>query len=165
MEDEREDVIRELAGQFLPVFRGSPDGVYLWLDEAHKACNERLAGLFGFSVEEWCAAQPFLDNLVAEEDRSFFSWNYHNRVAALAFPVTFGFRGRRKDGSTSLAETDMIPISCRDTPSPTTSCAVSRGRTMSRGAVLLFVVAALVVAGGEALAVTKAPSRGRRPLR
>jgi PAS domain-containing protein len=113
LEDEREDVIRELDGQFLPVFRGSPDGVYPWLDEAHKACNGRLAGLFGFSVEEWCATQPFLDNFVAEEDRSVFSWNYHHRVAALAFPVTFRFRGLRKDGSTSPAETDMIPISCR----------------------------------------------------
>jgi PAS domain-containing protein len=113
LEDEREDVIRELAEQFRPVLEESPDGVYLWLDEAHKACNERLAGFFGFTVEEWRAAQPFLDNFVAEEDRGIFSWNYHNRVAALAFPVTFRFRGLRKDGSTFSAETDMIPISYR----------------------------------------------------
>jgi PAS domain-containing protein len=88
----------------------SPDGVYLWLDETHKVCNERLAKLFGFTVEQWSATQPFLDNFVAEEDRRMFSWNYHNRVAALAFPVTFRFRGMRKDGSTFPAETDMIPI-------------------------------------------------------
>jgi PAS domain S-box-containing protein len=113
LEDEREDAIRELAGQFRSVMEGSPDGVYLWLDEAHKACNERLAGLFGYTVEEWCATQPFLDNFVAEEDRGVFSWNYHNRVAALAFPVTFRFRGLRKDGSAFSAETDMIPISYR----------------------------------------------------
>jgi PAS domain S-box-containing protein len=113
LEDEREDVIRELVEQFRPVLKQSPDGVYLWLDEAHKACNERLAGLFGYTVEEWCATQPFLDNFVAEEDRAVFSWNYHNRVAALAFPVTFRFRGLRKDGSTFPAETDMIPFSYR----------------------------------------------------
>lgn len=113
MGDEREDVVRELAEQFRPVMEGSPDGVYLWLDEAHKACNERLAALFGHTVEEWCAAQPFLDNFVAEEDRKVFSWNYHNRVAALAFPVTFRFRGLRKDGSVFCAQTDMIPISYR----------------------------------------------------
>ena len=107
------DVIRELAEQFRPVMEQSPDGVYLWLDEAHKACNERLAKLFGFTVEEWQATQPFLENFVVEEDRKMFSWNYHNRVAALAFPVTFRFRGLRKDGSTFAAETDMIPISYR----------------------------------------------------
>ena len=48
---------------------------------------------------------------MAEEDRKVFSWNYHNRVATLAFPVTFRFQGLRKDASTFAAETDMIPIS------------------------------------------------------
>jgi PAS domain S-box-containing protein len=113
MESEREEVMRELVEQLRPVFESSPDGVYLWLDEEHKACNERLAKLYGFSVEEWREAQPFLDSFVAEEDRALYSWNYHNRVAKLAFPVTFRFRGLRKDGSTFAAETDMIPISHR----------------------------------------------------
>lgn len=113
MKSEHETAIGELVEQFRPVMEGSPDGVYLWLDEAHKACNERLANLFGFTVEGWSATQPFLDNFVAEEDRRLYSWNYHNRVATLAFPVTFRFRGLRKDGSTFAAETDMIPISHR----------------------------------------------------
>jgi PAS domain-containing protein len=113
MEGEREDLIRELAEQFGPLLQESPDGVYLWLDEEHKVCNERLADLFGFTVDEWSEAQPFLDNFVAEEDRALYSWNYHNRVARLAFPVTFRFRGLRRDGSTFAAETDMIPISYR----------------------------------------------------
>ena len=113
MKVEHSHAISELAEQFRPIMEQSPDGVYLWLDEAHKTCNERLASLFGFTVEEWRTTQPFLENFVAEEDRKIFSWNYHNRVAALAFPVTFRFRGLRKDGSTFSAETDMIPISYR----------------------------------------------------
>ena len=114
MSDEHREVMRELTEQFRPIMEQSPDGVYLWIDEAHKTCNERLANLFGFTVEEWCTTQPFLENYVAEEDRGIFSWNYHNRVAALAFPVTFRFHGLRKDGSTFSAETEMIPISCRE---------------------------------------------------
>jgi PAS domain S-box-containing protein len=111
--EHEETAMRELVEQFRTILAQSPDGVYLWLDEAHKACNERLANLFGFTVEEWNATQPFLDNFVAGEDRTLYSWNYHNRVATLAFPVTFRFRGLRKDGSTFAAETDMIPISYR----------------------------------------------------
>lgn len=110
---EREDTVRELVEHFRPIMEGSPDGIYLWLDEAHKVCNERLADLFGYTVEEWSATEPFLENFVAEEDRKLYSWNYHNRVAALAFPVTFRFRAMRKNGSTFPAETDMIPISFR----------------------------------------------------
>jgi PAS domain S-box-containing protein len=113
MSDEHREVMRELIEQFRPIMEQSPDGVYLWLDEAHKTCNERLASLFGYTVEEWCATQPFLENFVAEEDRAIFSWNYHNRVATLAFPVTFRFQGLRKDGSRFSAETEMIPITYR----------------------------------------------------
>jgi hypothetical protein len=29
----------------------------------------------------------------------------------MAFPTTFRFRGKRKDGSEALVETDMIPLS------------------------------------------------------
>lgn len=110
MEIKHEDAIRELTEQFRPILEESPDGVYLWLDETNKVCNERLAKMFGCTVKEWCTIEPFLEHFVDEEDRELFSWNYHHRVAALAFPVTFRFRGRRKDGSTFAAETDMIPI-------------------------------------------------------
>ena len=107
------DIMEELAEQYRPILERSPDGVYLWLDEEHKICNERLADLFGYSVAEWGTAAPFLETFISEQDQDIFSWNYHNRVAALAFPVTFRFRGKRKDGSTFAAETDMIPITWR----------------------------------------------------
>ncbi len=42
-----------------------------------------------------------------------YAWNHHDRVAPLAFPVTFRFHGLRKDGSAFAAETDMITISYR----------------------------------------------------
>jgi PAS domain S-box-containing protein len=106
------DLIQSLADQYRPVFENSPDGVYLWLDETpHKVCNERLARMFGYTVEEWSATQPFLETFVAEEDRAIYSRNYHRCVVELAHPVTFRFTGRRKDGSTFQAEMDMIPVS------------------------------------------------------
>ena len=107
------EMMEELAEQYRPILESSPDGVYLWLDEEHKICNERAAAMFGYTVEEWRAIPSFLDVLVEPEDQAVFSWNYHNRVANLAFPVTFRFRGVRKDGSTFAVETDMIPICWR----------------------------------------------------
>ena len=104
------DIIEGLVEQYRPILDRSPDGVYLWLDETNKICNQRLAAMFGYSVEEWCATEPFLESFVAEEDQEIYAWNYQNRVAALAFPVTFRSRGRRKVGTTFAAETDMVPI-------------------------------------------------------
>jgi PAS domain S-box-containing protein len=105
-----EDAIPQLAEHLRPIFEGSPDGVYIWLDERHLACNERMAEMFGLSVDEWAAEPGFLQRFVHEDDQGLFSWNYWNRVQPLAFPVTFRFRAIRKDGSTFAAETDMIPL-------------------------------------------------------
>jgi PAS domain-containing protein len=107
---EHDDVIPQLAAHLRPLFEASPDGVYVWLDEQHSACNERLAELFGTTVEAWSNTPGFLQHCVHEEDQSLFSWNYWNRVQPMAFPVTFRFRAIRTDGSTFDAETDMIPL-------------------------------------------------------
>ena len=111
MAGEHTQVIEEIVEQFGPVLENSPNGVYIWLDDDNKICNERLARMFGYSVEEWRATGPFLDSFIAEDDQGIYGHNYQSHVAPLAFPVTFRFRGRRKDGTTFNAETDMIPIS------------------------------------------------------
>jgi PAS domain S-box-containing protein len=105
-----EQAIAELAEHLRPVFEQSTDGVYVWLDEANKRCNQKLAKMFGYTVEEWEAVGDFANSLVADPDRGLYVWNYQNRVAGLEFPVTFRFRGQRKDGSSFEAETDMIPL-------------------------------------------------------
>jgi len=105
-----QQAIDELAEQLRPVLEHSPDGVYLWLDESTKRCNDRLAKLFGCTVDEWEAASDFARTFVDDADRGLYVWNYQNRVRDLRFPVSFRFRGKRMDGSTFDAQTDMIPI-------------------------------------------------------
>ncbi len=105
-----EDVIPQLAEHLRPIFEASPDGVYIWLDETHWTCNERLAAMFGYEVQELEGSPGFLQRLVHEDDQGLVSWNYWNRVQELAFPTTLRFRGIRKDGSVFQAETEMIPL-------------------------------------------------------
>jgi PAS domain S-box-containing protein len=105
-----DDVIPQLAEHLRPIFQNSPDGVYIWLDETHWTCNERLASLFGYTVDELENSPNLLQRVVHEEDQGSFSWNYWNRVQELAFPATFRFRGRHKDGTFLQAETEMIPL-------------------------------------------------------
>ena len=105
-----EDVIPQLAEHLRPIFESSPDGVYVWLDETHWTCNRNLASMFGYTVEELENSPNLLQRLVHDDDQGIVSFNYWNRVQELAFPVTFRFRGRRKDGTVFQAETDMIPI-------------------------------------------------------
>ena len=110
MDVAHDEVIPQLAEHLAPLFGASPDGVYVWLDEEHWTCNERLAELFGSTVAELGNTAGFLQRFVAEDDQGLFSWNFWNRVQERAFPVTFRFRAVRVDGSTFLAETDMVPL-------------------------------------------------------
>jgi PAS domain S-box-containing protein len=105
-----EDVIPQLAEHLRPIFGSSPDGVYVWLDETHWTCNERLASMFGYTVEELENSPNMLQRLIHDDDQGIVSWSYWNRVQERAFPATFRFRGRRKDGTFFQAETDMIPL-------------------------------------------------------
>ncbi|MBI4281963.1 MAG: PAS domain S-box protein [Chloroflexi bacterium] len=105
-----DEVLTQLAEQYRPILDQSTDGVYLWLDEEHMVCNALCAKLFGYTMKEWSKIDSFLETLVAPEDREMFASNYQTTVARLTHPVTFRFRGLRKDGTTFAAETDMIPI-------------------------------------------------------
>lgn len=105
-----EEVIPQLVGHLRPIFESSPDGVYVWLDEHHWACNENLARLFGHTAAELENTPNFLQRFVHEDDQGVVSWNYWNRVQEQAFPVTFRFRGVHRDGSIVPMETEMIPL-------------------------------------------------------
>ena len=111
--EEHQQILHEMEEQFGPLFDSSPVGVYLYLTDAHKICNERMAQMHGLTVEEWNNTPTFLNDFIAEEDRQMYAKNYQHHVAELRQPVTFRFRGLRKDGSTFTAETDMIPLSWR----------------------------------------------------
>jgi PAS domain S-box-containing protein len=109
-DEPHEQVLREMAEQFGPLFERSPVGVYLYVDDHHKICNERMARMHGMTIEEWQNTPTFLNDFIVPEDRQMYASNYREHVAALKYPVTFRFRGLRKDGSAFAAETDMIPL-------------------------------------------------------
>jgi PAS domain-containing protein len=50
---EHEQILQEMLQQFQPVFEKSPFGVYLYLDDVHKVCNEKMARMFGLKTQEW----------------------------------------------------------------------------------------------------------------
>lgn len=113
---EHEQVLNEILEQFRPVFLHSPDGVYLYLDDNHKICNQRMADLFGTTVEAWSKVPNFLEGFVAPQDRELVSSNFQKHVATLSRPVTFRFQALRKNGETFTAETEMIPVSWNGYP-------------------------------------------------
>ena len=109
-EHEHVKFLKELSEQFQPLFKNSGEGIYLYIDEVHKICNDRLAKMFGLTVKEWETLEGFVNQHVAEADVEMFVNNYHKHIHQSLTPARFRFKGVRKDGSTFNAETDMIPF-------------------------------------------------------
>lgn len=64
-----EHLVKELAEQLEPIFSNSPQAIYLYLDDAHKICNQKFADLLGYSsIEEWVANETPISD-VAKEDQ------------------------------------------------------------------------------------------------
>jgi PAS domain S-box-containing protein len=112
-EHEHEKILVELREIFQPLFEKSKEGVYLYIDEVHKICSARFAGMFGLTDKEWQAMEGFVNKHVANEDQELFIQNYHAHIHQQLTPHRFQFKAIRKDGSKFKAETDMIPFPWR----------------------------------------------------
>ncbi len=106
-------ILRELSEQFKPLFEKCPEGVYLYIDERHKICNERFAKMLGLTVAEWEKMEGFVNKHTAEKDVDLIVNNYNEHIRQTLTPVRFRFNAIRKDGSSFNAETDMIPFPWR----------------------------------------------------
>lgn len=102
--------LRDLTDQLLPVFDGSTEGVFVYLDGEHKSCNDRLADMFGYTPLQWEALYPF-EKLFSEASREPVMATYYEKIIAEKAPVELEFTGIRKDSSSFSARLVMVPIS------------------------------------------------------
>lgn len=68
-DEHHEHLVKELTDILEPVFSNSPQAIYLYLDDEHKSCNQKLVDMLGYkSIQEWVDNEfPIGD--VAEEDQ------------------------------------------------------------------------------------------------
>ena len=110
-EQQHAEWLATIASQLAPIFDHSEEGVYVYLDDHHKICNERLAKMWGYaSAAEWAAAPDFLDTFVATpRGREQVSTNYHQHVHRQLTAFRQRFAVRKKNGGTITCEVDTVP--------------------------------------------------------
>jgi PAS domain S-box-containing protein len=111
-DQQHEEWLAGIASQLAPIFDNSEEGVYVYLDDRHKICNERLAKMWGYaSAAEWAAAPDFLETFVATQpDRVQVSTNYHQHVHRELTAYQLQFTAKRKDGRSVRVETQTVPF-------------------------------------------------------
>jgi hypothetical protein len=109
-EEHHEELVRGLYDQMKPVLDGSEQPIFIYLDDNHKACNNKLASMLGFkSPKEWAEKQGFLEAYVEEKSRETLSsayWNAMKKMAASTIQLTW----MKKDGATIKSTMILVPM-------------------------------------------------------
>jgi len=77
MVDRHKAIIEDAKKQFSAIFKESKQGIYLYLDDTHKLCNEKFALMLGYkSAKDWAnVKKPFTEAFVEPE-------SHHTLVSA-----------------------------------------------------------------------------------
>ena len=104
--------------EFAGIFETTAQGFYIYMDDPHWVCNERLATMLGYAsaaeLHGAASGSEFLDVAVVPESQDRVVEAYTDSVEskrASSVPVTW----KKKDGGTLDTETIFVPISFRGT--------------------------------------------------
>lgn len=109
--DHHGDLFQAAVKQFQALFDESPQGMYLYMDDVHKACNERFAKLLGYrNAAEWNAV---LENIPAvfvhdPKDIDLVIDSFQDCIGK-GVGAVLDIPWRRKDGKPVPARTIMVP--------------------------------------------------------
>ncbi len=99
-----------VADQLSPIFEGSSQGIYIFLDETHKVCNQRFAEMLGYdSPADWDRPEPFAQQYVDPGSRQTLVSAYQHAMAhqvGAAIDITW----IKRDGGTVPTSVIIVPI-------------------------------------------------------
>lgn len=103
-------LIQEVAGLYEPILASSPQAVYIYLDDTHKICNQKLADLLGYkSIEDWVAYEaPLADIVESDQNRVVEAYAKASEDMEAS---TLKVAAITKDGSEIHLNIIMVPFS------------------------------------------------------
>ncbi|MBI5045321.1 MAG: PAS domain-containing protein [Candidatus Levybacteria bacterium] len=106
-----QDLMQSLSQEYSDILSNSEQGVYIYLDDAHKICNANFASLLGYSSEkEWTMIDsPFPDAFVAEESQEALISSFQDAMEKNV-GSTQSVVWKKKDGSTIESTVILVPI-------------------------------------------------------
>ncbi len=106
-----EQLIQSLTDEYRELFARSRQGVYVYLDDVHKVCNEKFAALLGYpSPKEWAAVKAnFPDAFVADDSQGVLVTAYRKAIED-CIGSNIRVNWKKKSGGTVEASVILVPI-------------------------------------------------------
>ena len=109
-EHHHEELVKGITAQLKPIMDKSAQGIYVYLDDTHKACNKKFADLLGYkSAKEWADTEaPLADVVEADQERVIAAYeDASERMLASSLDVRFT---NIKTNKPVKARVIMVPI-------------------------------------------------------
>ncbi len=109
-EEHHEALVKGITAQLKPMMDKSPQAIYVYLDDAHKACNKKFADLLGYkSAKEWADTEaPLADVVEADQEKVIAAYeNASENLVASSLNVRFT---NVKTDKPIKAKVIMVPI-------------------------------------------------------
>ena len=91
-EQHHEELVKGITAQLKPIMDKSPQAIYVYLDDTHKACNKKFADLLGYkSAKEWADTEaPLADVVEADQEKVIAAYeNASEKMVASSLDVRF----------------------------------------------------------------------------
>ena len=109
-DEHHEELVKGLYEQMKPILEGSEQPIFIYLDDNHKACNDKFAAMLGFkSPQEWAQIEGFLEPHVVEKSQETLMtayWDAMNEMKASTIQLMF----RKKGGESVEATMILVPM-------------------------------------------------------
>jgi hypothetical protein len=108
MEVHHEELVNGIAEQMKPILDGSKQAVYIYLDDEHKVCNQKMADLVGMkSAREWAEAEAPLADVVEEDQPAVIKAYENASVKMKAGHLAIGIHNSQTG---KIVKTDMVVV-------------------------------------------------------
>jgi len=110
-DNHHEDLIQSITKEYQDILVNSDQGVYIYLDDANKACNKKFATLLGYETEdEWAKIEEsFPDAFVDNSSQEALVSSYQDAIEK-KIGSTNEIVWKKKDGSTVNSTIIIVPI-------------------------------------------------------
>jgi len=106
-----EQLIDGISKQFKEILENSGQGMYIYLDDIHKICNEKFAKMLGYtSAKDWSSAiQPFTELFVDKGSPSILVHAYRSAMEK-GIGSSFDINWKTKNGKSLKTNVILVPI-------------------------------------------------------
>lgn len=106
------DLLAELAEQLQPVLESSEQGMYIYMDDDAKVCNEKFATLLGYdSAEEWAQMEGSFPTLFVDENSHDALIDAFQDAMNTMAASTVKIGWKKKSGGIADTTVILVPIS------------------------------------------------------